>query len=495
MNFNELLKQDRLSNNVSIQRTNTEALESDRSRIIFSAPFRRLQRKAQVFPLESNAGIRTRLTHSLEVSDIGRWIAYRVSEGLINKFQLTQSNQLAFILAIENACLLHDIGNPPFGHFGEAAIRNWAQEWEKKFAHIISNEKNRNEVLEERNNLARNLMKDFIWFDGNPQGLRILTRLQRDKDKFSLNLTFTTLLSFIKYAVCTDSIENQNEKKKAGYFSSEVDLVKRMKDSFSLKLSDRFPLSLIMEASDDIAYCMSDIEDGIEKRIISYRTFFDEIREDWVSLRGDETSLELPGIPGNKPDSDQGYWVEEFLKFKTSYSRFLINSASKAFLEMDDAALKNNATVIFQENSVERKAINCLKNFSRKRLFRSEEAENPELAGYQIISGILKEYERLLVLSKDQFFALIESRKDPKRIYKLNLDLELRLFDKLPFKHVEAYLDQVKEIEALVGISNGLKMFYEWYLRCHLVVDFVSGMTDVFALNTYQILRGIEYRW
>ena len=151
-----------------------EQLISDRSRIVYSPPFRRLAKKAQVFSLESNAAVRNRITHSLEVSDVGRWIAYEVTQELMRRGSLNHEFQLPIIYAVENACLLHDIGNPPFGHFGESAIQKWFENWEKYYRQACTP----GELGISR---MRTLMEDFTQFDGNPQGCRIALRCGRHR--------------------------------------------------------------------------------------------------------------------------------------------------------------------------------------------------------------------------------------------------------------------------------------------------------------------------
>lgn len=258
-----------------------EEFYSDKSRIIYSSSFRRLQQKAQVFSLEPNASVRTRLTHSLEVSDLGRTLANKIAYKLNKNGQLSDENILPLVAIVENACLLHDIGNPPFGHFGEDAIKEWAKNIleyiPKNLEHIPKNlKKNKNdELLEE-------LITDFKEFDGNPQGLRIITKLHPDFDQHSLNLTYSTLLSMIKYP--RTPITNETDKgkfKKAGYFHTEKNIVEEIHEKLEIPLGSRYPFVYIMEAADDIAYCMSDIADGIEKGIITETEFIEESKKEW----------------------------------------------------------------------------------------------------------------------------------------------------------------------------------------------------------------------
>lgn len=216
-----------------------EEFYSDKSRIIYSSSFRRLQQKAQVFSLEPNASVRTRLTHSLEVSDLGRTLANKIAYKLHENKKLSYRNILPLVAIVENACLLHDIGNPPFGHFGEAAIKEWAKNIleyiPKNLEHIPKNlKKNKN------NELLEELITDFKEFDGNPQGLRIITKLHPDFDQHSLNLTYSTLLSMIKYP--RTPITNGTDEgkfKKAGYFHTEKNIVEEMYEKLELNLGRR----------------------------------------------------------------------------------------------------------------------------------------------------------------------------------------------------------------------------------------------------------------
>ena len=167
-----------------------EASASDRSRVIYSAPFRRLQQKAQVFSLESNASVRSRLTHSLEVADVGRRIAQKVVNKLYQDRLIGMEESAPFVTIVETACLMHDIGNPPFGHFGEAAIQEWAETLPTR-----------------RPGLGEKIqaLKSLSQFDGNPQGVRVVCRLQSDPLEMGkqptegLNLTYTQLLASLKY--------------------------------------------------------------------------------------------------------------------------------------------------------------------------------------------------------------------------------------------------------------------------------------------------------
>ena len=189
--------------------------DADRGRILFSAPFRRLQNKAQVFSLESNAAVRSRLTHSLEVSSIGRLVAQEAIKSFSHEELIDlgiKDKELAFITFVENACLIHDLGNPPFGHFGEIAIANWfhnnAEDLKESFGTGLAHKWDQ-------------FYSDFRFFDGNPQGLRILTKLQpnNSNDLFGMNLTATTLAATIKYPWSPNLIGNSSDRKRLGIFS------------------------------------------------------------------------------------------------------------------------------------------------------------------------------------------------------------------------------------------------------------------------------------
>ena len=237
------------------------AAASDRSRILYSAAFRRLQMKAQVFPLEDNAAVRSRLTHSLEVSDIGRSIARKLTMSKLDQF-LNPELSTAFVDIVETACLMHDIGNPPFGHFGEEALQRW-------FRGRGAESYKRSTQREDWETILSQNAADFLHFDGNPQGFRIVSQLQYGL-RPGMNLTFTQFFAGIKYPRSAREVDKNNPfKKKAGYFATEEDLVATMRDALKIEDGCRHPLSYIMEAADDIAYCMSDLEDGFEKGLIN----------------------------------------------------------------------------------------------------------------------------------------------------------------------------------------------------------------------------------
>lgn len=220
-----------------------KSIESDKGRIINCSAFRRLQQKAQVFSLESNAAVRTRLTHSFEVAQVGRFIAQKILSLFEEQgVKISWQTAFAFTTLVENACLLHDIGNPPFGHLGESAVQKW-------FTGYIKSNENRSKELNE-------LKK----FDGNAQGLRVVCFLS-GSDQHGLNLTYSTLLSMIKYPRLL-----KDDKKNKGIFIKDYHfLYKKSCKNLRWKEGSVFPFAFLMNMADDISYAMSDIEDGIEK--------------------------------------------------------------------------------------------------------------------------------------------------------------------------------------------------------------------------------------
>ena len=472
-----------ISNNRLLERENKEedvnlAIGSDRGRIIFSAPFRRLQKKAQVFPLETNGAIRSRLTHSLEVAHLGMYIAEKILSTKDLKLTFLHKNSFAFTTLVENACLMHDLGNPPFGHFGEKAIKDWFNKNETEFKEMLGAEKKDEKKVCE---FFENEYLDFTEFDGNPQGLRIVTKLQGNDGKSGLNLTFSQLASYLKYVKPPNEFDKKQPfQKKPGYFLSEKDLVEKMWENLCMKKSQRYPLVYIMEAADDLAYCMSDIEDGIEKNIINWKQFEDGMTRIWEKKTKNGKVDLLKDLFGYANDETRKTRITELISFKTKLNNDLVAFSAKRFVDNIKEILDGKASSIFNEGSDERLILDALKEFTRKNLFRSLEAENIELAGYAVISGILDHLKPLLICSKEDFNAIKEYKTDAPGIGKT--DLHRRLFHRLPDSYVFSY-------EA--AICSEADKFKEWFYRAHLIVDYVSGMTDQYALETYQLLSGI----
>ncbi|MCC4782123.1 dNTP triphosphohydrolase [Vibrio lentus] len=504
--------------------------QSDRARLIYSASFRRLQQKAQVFSLESNSAVRSRLTHSVEVSHIGRYIVAKISEELKSSTlpqeykDYWHENNLALSNIVETACLMHDIGNPPFGHFGEAAISQWAHSQEATDCLCQAIGVNKDNV-----DLAP--LEDFRNFDGNPQGFRIITKLQGEDGFYGLNLTYTQLAAFIKYTHSPQTkkrADNLPFSKKVGFFDTELDVINTAWNTLGMKQHSRHPLGFLMEASDDISYCISDIEDGIEKGIILESEFKKDMLLGLLKIReerGNESildDLEKSLAPG--PNTAIG----PFLNFKTCLSNFLVSGVAEKFVANYEKFIHLDVQEeIISKGTIEYDLLEILKIYTGKHLFTSSEAECMELSGFSIISGILENYKSLLCLKKELFLSLVSNSYS--EIKDNNLHIHRRLFNRLPQKHLNAYKcgvvgvsipdlkrelleessieDEQEQIEYLnenfeayfdkkfKQHINSVDLSIEWNLRTHLIIDFISGMTDQFSMEFFQMLKGIDVKF
>ena len=462
-NINRFFKPKRLKKS-SIERDKTiEEFYSDRSRIIYSSSFRRLQQKAQVFSLEPNCNVRTRLTHSLEVADLGRSLANKIGNRLLDKHQIDADQIPAMVAIVENACLLHDIGNPPFGHFGEAAIQKWAKSELPKLV------KDREEIDAE---IIQTLNADFREFDGNPQGFRIVSKLHCERDKYSLNLTISTLLAGLKYVRMAGDLSSENKEieKKAGFFRCEKDTVTSLWEKMGMGKNTRYPLAYIMEAADDIAYCLSDISDGIEKNIVHPDEFL-------KVLKKDEKTLKVSGVNIPKDDISKSTFA---LEVAVPWSRSLINYAAQEFENRFDELCEGKTGSLIPSDSPYGMFLSALKKTSRKKLYRSKEAESIELTGYAVIHGLLQKYQQLLKLSYEDFNRIVREEDNEHPI-------ETRLFHRLGERYIKRYKIDVDGYKGKDHFKT-----YELWLRTHLIIDHISGMTDSYALETFQMLHGID---
>jgi dGTPase len=471
--YDELLAVHRLRPSTRGSRGIVDESESDKARVIYSAAFRRLQRKTQVFPLEENAAIRSRMTHSLEVAHVGRYIATtflgkikNIGGGLRDKYGLSEECSLAIPNIVETACLLHDIGNPPFGHFGEAAISNWFDGvWPKYKAQFFK-----------YNKAVEKLTKDISVFDGNPQGFRFITRLG-GVDDFGMNLTVAQIAATVKYPIFPDGIDKDHAiKKKAGIYFSESTVWKDVCRRLGMAQDKRFPLAYLMEAADDISYCLSDIEDGIEKGYLGHDELV-ALLLDGLDGRGSAKTVIEKAAKSAEQYSNE---VEETVSFRARIVTFLVDKVAQCYIDNHQKIFDGDLPELIIKDSPESDILSAYKNVVSKKLYGKRASSELELTGLAAITGILSKYERLLELSREDFAGLSGGGKVESRLVE-----HQKLFSMMAPKHTGCYDRKM---------SRKCSDAEEWAARLHLIIDFVAGMTDVFALQMYQMLSGIRSR-
>jgi dGTPase len=462
-----------------------EEAASDRARVIYSSAFRRLQHKTQVFTLSKDAAVRTRLTHSLEVASVGRWVAQKVVDEALAPAGLEPIHCSALVSLVETGCLAHDIGNPPFGHFGESAIQKWfSDEWP-----TIAGERAKDKKLQQ-------LVQDFIHFDGNPQGTRILTRLQgrtqKERRDYGMDLTYSQVLTALKYP--RGPSDTTEKWKKAGFFESERSKIEAAWNEFGFDFhaQRRFPLAYFVEAADDISYCISDMEDGIDQGILAPRQFFDGIKV-WVkkknnSLRGlrDTAQRCAKGVSGTANPTEQ---KDHFTLFKTAFTRTMIEEAARVYGDGSSKEIRNGTRGGLLDGTDADSLLNTLKQIAGRYLYPADRVQRPFLAGLKIAHGILDEYGKILRLTQERFVLLREAWRSANRedVRKQGLETLLPLLDNLPPHYLDVYDSATDDRRSLKqwGEEN-----WEWFCRAHLIVDYLSGMTDDFAYRLYQVISG-----
>jgi dGTPase len=448
---------------------------SDYGRIVTSSALRRLQAKAQVFSLEENAAVRSRLTHSMEVSSIGNLLATMVCRELITKKFIQVKYGPAFVSIVRNACLIHDIGNPPFGHYGEHAIKDWFKNKRAQFTNLFRQQGYINGEFDK-------YFSDFINFDGNSQGFRIITRLQWHHHDYGLNLTCSLLAASLKYLGNKPEPEKGPLYKKAGHFYSEQPLVLAIKKKLDFDICQRrHPISYLVEAADDLSYCLSDIEDGIEKNILTC----DDVVEQIIN-NVDKKSNKIKKIIrlfydeiDKKRSTNTVSNNFRFTHYKILLTQYLIEETVKTFIEKVDIFMSGYAKPLIKYNSTIFNLLEVNLQLSRDRLYQHKAAIDVELHGNSILHGLLDSFSVLFNLSDSQFLKLDASHPDYKNVREF--ELEKRLFTLLPKKHLLEYKR-----------ANEKRIYPELYNRIHLVVDYISGMTDSHALKVFKLLQGIE---
>ncbi|WP_263078273.1 dGTPase [Endozoicomonas sp. Mp262] len=465
---------------VKTHRNLVEETESDRGRIIQSAAIRRLQQKTQVYPLETNAAVRSRLTHSLEVQQTGRYL----SRTILAKFQAADALEIhglasietAFTNLVEMACLMHDVGNPPFGHFGEETISCWMAE------HAAECHRKSLKGKDGHTSLFREtLLPDLCVFEGNAQGLRIIHTLQE------LNLTYSQIAALMKYTRPPYQPRPGKHQpfhyhqKKPGFYYSEEPLVRQLWQSLNIAEGCRFPLVYIMEAADDIAYCIADLEDAVDKGILSFRELQYRLKEVWQEFSGNDNTYLLDIIKEARSDAGSQTFI---IRLRTRLVRDLVDYASSRYLENHQAIY--NGTLdepLIDGGSSQHLALKTLKTVAIRHIFNNREKETPELRGYSALTGLMNIYRPLLELPRKQFEAI--AYQDDGGLF-----IQQRLYHRLSRKYKAAYCSAVQQAEQTVTSEN-LNNDLEWYYRARLIIDYISGMTDHFVVAEFQSLSAI----
>ncbi|MDF7667864.1 dGTPase [Orbaceae bacterium ESL0727] len=476
--------------------------ESDRGRIINSAAIRRLQQKTQVFPLERNSVVRTRLTHSLEVQQVGRHIVKEIIHRLSKTGQLKSLGLDKWLVPIESivemACLMHDVGNPPFGHFGEAAINQWftARLLSPKPTHHSCNTSSNHTidyaVLAEQENesteltaLKQKIRYDLCHFEGNAQAIRLVHTILR------LNLTYSQIAAILKYtkpAYWSEPIPDEFAylMKKPGYYLSEEKFVKRLCDELAIAPFHRYPFTYIMEAADDISYCIADLEDAVEKKILTVDQLHHYLEEAWGPVKDDDLFDKVVNRPYQNLQKN-GYdaiGIDQFFMYlRVNTIGQLVPHAAERFIENIEAIYAGSFNhALLEDHDAEYKLLNIFKTVGLKHVFNHESVENLELQGNRIISGLLDIYSPLLAMPANDFLILANTGEHK------NYLIETRLYHKLSAKHCVAYLSAVNELDQHSEDFACL----EFYYRCRLLQDYISGMTDHFAYDEYRKLTVID---
>ena len=430
------------------------ATELDRSRIVQSAPVRRLQLKTQVFPLDVKASVRSRLTHSLEVQQAGRQIIFA-----IRQMKSSQWPEQVVANLVEMSCLLHDVGNPPFGHFGEAVLREWLHdELDGLFASALA--------APASEQWQKVLAPDLCGFDGNAQSLRLVHSLQR------LNLTLSQLACIIKYPrVIDESIIATDSK--IGVFISERHLIERIRDVLQLPAGVRHPLVFIMEAADDISYSIADVDDAVDRHLLS----IDDVIRFLTQQADDATRTYLQPLLDTALQDDQGFFP--CLRYQLTNDWVQLAAESYLLHKADILSGRFVGHLLEQEHPAIN-VLNALKQLARQSIFGQREVESLELSGYAAVRGVLLTYSELLALPATVFRRLLNGEGHHRYQH------ALRLCHRLSRRHVLAYQKATDTPDPFFQRPAE----QEWYYRVRLLLDFISGMTDTYVLEEYRLLNG-----
>ncbi|SEJ08550.1 dGTPase [Cyclobacterium xiamenense] len=413
--------------------------EKDYDRIIFSAPFRNLQDKTQVFPLPEQDFVHTRLTHSLEVSSVGRSLGKSAGTFLLEKYPALKNTQLqSFDIGgiVAAAALAHDIGNPPFGHAGEEAISDF-------FRFHPTGQRWREECSDQE-------WEDLTSFEGNAQGFRML--LDR---KNGINISLPTLAAFTKYprpSWASAADQKRRSQKKFGFFTNNLSDYRTLTDRMAIpQLAEncwmRHPLAFLVEAADDICYNIIDLEDGCTMGLVSQEKTISLL----AAIIGDRFSPQkLEKYPGNR---------QKLAILRAMAINQLIEETDRVFRDSEPLLLTGAFDQALTDRIPSAAALEEISSLSIQKIYRSQPVLEKEAAGYQVLEGLLETFGTAL------------------------------------YHHhfcKERFSGQNRSILRLLPEELALLSSQSAYPLLRGLLDFVSGMTDKYALSLYRRVKGIS---
>ena len=439
MNWNDLLSNKRYAQPHKSPDIRS-SFQRDYDRIIFSSPFRRLENKTQVFPLPGAQMVHNRLTHSLEVASVGRSIACRTVEKLSKKHPELKGRQSDIETIVASACLAHDLGNPPFGHSGEDTISSFFRDGKGKEL--------QSQVLPEQ-------WSDLIAFEGNANAFRQLTHQFTGRRAGGFSLTSATLATLLKYPYPS---YNKGDRKKYNVFYSEIKAFHEVSEECGMPRLDanhlvyaRHPLSYMMEASDDICYLVLDMEDAHKRGIISTSaiercllSFFnpEQPKDKEVFKHKDEVYRDVTDVN------------ERMAFLRATLINKLVNNASDIFVKHYEAIMEGRfeKSLISHLPEFEKNALEVCRDESVKHIYRHPSVVKIELTGFNVVGTLLEDFTDAVL--------------NPRTSY------NKKLLSLIP--------EQFK-------VETG-----DTYTKLQSVIDFISNMTDLYAVQLYKDLRGID---
>ena len=442
MNWKQLISNKRLGQESrhAIRHDDRSEFKRDYDRLIFSAPFRRMQNKTQVFPLPGSIFVHNRLTHSLEVASVGMSLGNDVAHCVMKtrpELADTLFTQIGTI--VSTACLAHDMGNPPFGHSGEKAIQTFFTEGKGAY-------------LKDR--LSHEMWNDITHFEGNANAFRLLAHRFKGRRDGGFVMTYTTLASIVKYPFASALAEKGHGK--FGFFCTEADIFRRIADDLGIirKSADgcpaeyaRHPLVYLVEAADDICYEIMDIEDAHKLKIVTYEEtkrlfldFFDEKGQNHIMQRIHDEEI-----------TDDN---EKVIYMRACVINALERACVDTFMRHEDEIMRGEFSGSLIDNIDDRlvKAYRNCTELSKKKIYKSKPVLDVELSGFKIMDSLME--------------VMTEAAVNPQRFYSRQL---------------------ISRVSSQYDISAP-----DLETRIMAVIDYISGMTDVYALDIYQKINGIS---